>query len=178
MSDWGSMGKITFILGGARSGKSTYALNLAQERGKKVAFIATGEPRDAEMKKRIALHKKERPSGWKTFEEQKNISSVLKKIGQEFDLVIIDCLTLLISNLILTGLKSDLIQNKINDLLNEVTKIKSNCIIVSNEVGLGIVPENKLARDFRDIAGRANQLVAKKSNQVFFIVSGIPWRIK
>jgi len=172
------MGKITFILGGARSGKSTYALNLAQERGKRVAFIATCEPGDAEMKKRIALHKKERPSGWKTFEEQKNISFVLKRIGPEFDLIIIDCLTLLISNLMLAGLKSDLIQNKIKDLLSEVTKIKSNCIIVSNEVGLGIVPENKLARDFRDIAGKTNQLVAKKSNQVFFIVSGIPWRIK
>ena len=171
------MNKITFILGGAKSGKSAYALKLAKNH-KKVAFIATCEPLDREMRKRITLHKNRRPSHWKTFEEPQDLTSLLKEISLKFDAIIIDCLTLMISNLMLKGFREIAIKSKINKMLGILKKIKAQSIIVSNEVGLGLVPENKLARNFRDIAGRINQLVAEKSDEVFFLVSGIPWRIK
>jgi adenosylcobinamide kinase/adenosylcobinamide-phosphate guanylyltransferase len=172
------MAKIIFIVGGARSGKSTYALSVAKASGKKIAFIATCQPKDCEMKKRITLHKNSRPCHWKTFEEPRDPVLLLKKIGLKFDVVVIDCLTLMISNLMLKGLKEAAIESKINKLLDVLNKIKAQSVIVSNEVGLGIVPQNKLARDFRDIAGRINQIVAAKSDSVIFLVSGIPWRIK
>lgn len=172
------MSKITFIIGGARSGKSAHALKIASGVSGKVAFVATCRPQDEEMKKRIALHRKSRPGHWKTFEEPLDPSPLLKEIGSKFDCVIIDCLTLLVSNLMLENFKESVIQNKIKKMLDELSGIKAQAIIVSNEVGLGIVPENKLARYFRDVAGRANQLVAKESEEVFFLVAGLPWRIK
>jgi adenosylcobinamide kinase/adenosylcobinamide-phosphate guanylyltransferase len=172
------MGKITFILGGARSGKSQLAIKLAKEKAKKVAFIATCLPRDREMKKRIALHKKIRPKSWKTFEEPEDLNLLLKQISSKFEVIIIDCLTLLVSNLLLKGIKASTIENKINKIVLALKALESQSIIVSNEVGLGIVPENKLARAFRDIAGRVNQIVANKSSEMFFMVSGIPLRIK
>ena len=151
---------------------------MAAEAGKNVAFVATCRPKDYEMKKRIALHKKNRPLHWKTFEEPLVPVLLLKKIGSKFDVVIIDCLTLMVSNLMLKGHRGGVIENKISKLLCALKKIRAECIIVSNEVGLGIVPENKLARDFRDIAGNVNQIVAKEAKEVFFMVSGIPWRVK
>lgn len=171
------MGKITFILGGARSGKSTYALSLAKKR-KKVAFIATCQGLDQEMQKRIKLHKKTRPLHWQTFEEPQKISALLSKISGEFEVILIDCLTLLVSNLMLGGNKENVIEEEIKKILIAVKKIKSQVIIVSNEVGLGIVPNNKLARDFRDIAGKINQIVAKESDEVFFMVSAMPLKVK
>jgi len=171
------MGKITFILGGARSGKSTYALNLAKKR-KKVAFIATCQGLDQEMQARIKLHKKTRPFHWQTFEEPQKTSELLSKISGKFEVILIDCLTLLVSNLMLKGVKDKAIKKEITKVLAALKKIKADTIIVSNEVGLGIVPENKLARDFRDLAGKINQIVAAESDEVFFMVSGIPWRVK
>lgn len=172
------MGKITFILGGTRSGKSHFAVELAKQSGGRIAFIATCLPADGEMQKRIVLHKKSRPVEWPTFEEGEDISSLLKKIDGKFEIVIIDCLTLLISNLILKKLSERIIKIKINQMIKALLKTKMKAIIVSNEVGLGLVPINKLARDFRDIAGRMNQSVASKAKEVFFLVSGIPWKIK
>lgn len=173
------MGKIIFILGGARSGKSHYATKLAKGKGvKKLAFIATCQPLDLEMKRRILLHKKTRPASWQTFEEPLKVSGLLEKIGNKFEWILIDCLTLLVSNLLLKDFKKEMIEDEIDKVLSLLKKFKAKSIIVSNEVGLGIVPKNRLARDFRDIAGRINQKVAEKSNEVFFMVSGIPWRIK
>lgn len=172
------MSKITFLLGGARSGKSSYAIKLAREYGGKVAFIATCQPLDAEMKKRIRLHKKTRPSCWQTFEEPKDVAALLKKIGAKFDTIIIDCLTLMISNLMMDGERETTIQKKLKDMLGALDKMKTQAIIVSNEVCLGIVPDNKLGRTFRDIAGKINQIAASKADNVFFLVSGIPWKIK
>ena len=172
------MGKITFILGGARSGKSRFAVKLAQGNGRKVAFIATCLPLDSEMKKRIGIHKKTRPSHWRTFETPRDISSLLKQIGHKFETIIIDCLTLLVSNLLLKGLDGNDIESQVNKILRSLKKIKARAIIVSNEAGLGIVPENKLARDFRDIAGRINQTVASKSDEVIFMLAGLPLKIK
>ena len=171
------MGKITFILGGARSGKSTHAVILAKKH-RKVAFIATCQPLDKEMHERIQLHKEARPKNWKTFEEPKDIEGLLRKIGNEFECVIIDCLTLLVSNLILDGYKKEEILKKIEAMLIILRKKKAMVIMVSNEVGLGLVPANRLGRDFRDIAGKVNQAAAKEADEVFFTVSGIPMKIK
>lgn len=172
------MAKIIFILGGARSGKSTYALELARKNKKKVAFIATCQALDKEMAQRIRFHKKARPRNWQNFEEPCKVSGLLNKIGAKFEVILIDCLTLLVSNLMLKGLKEDAIIQEINNILSALNKIEGKAIIVSNEVGSGIVPQSKLGRDFRDIAGKINQIVAKKSDEVFFMVSGIPTKIK
>lgn len=171
------MGKITLILGGARSGKSTQALNLA--RGiKKVAFIATCQGLDKEMNERILKHKADRPSNWKTFEEPKELAGLLARIDNSFGCIIIDCLTLLVSNLVLSGCKDEVVVDKIKAFLSQLRKKKAKAIIVSNEVGLGIVPANKLGRRFRDIAGKVNQIVAQESDKVLFIVSGLPLVVK
>lgn len=172
------MGKITFILGGARSGKSQHALRLADDKRARVAFIATCLPLDEEMKERVELHKKKRPASWKTFEETLDIPALLKQIGHNFDIIIIDCLTLWVSNLLLKESKKEVVENKVDEMMDALKDIKGDSIIVSNEVGLGIVPENKLARDFRDVAGRANQIVAGKSKEVFFMIAGLPSKIK
>ncbi len=172
------MGKITFILGGARSGKSTHALDLAKKRAGKTVFIATCQALDKEMEQRIELHKKARPAAWQTFEAPYDISKVLKKIGDKCDCIIIDCLTLLVSNLMLAKNKFDAIEANINKVISYLQKTKSTSIIVSNEVGLGIVPANRLARNFRDIAGSVNRIVASQADEVLFMVSGIPVIIK
>ena len=171
------MNKITLILGGARSGKSSYALSLAK-RYKKVAFIATCQGKDKEMRQRIKLHKESRPQHWETFEEPRELTKLLGKMDNSFDCIIIDCLTLLVSNLILAAQSQKQIIDKIQGLLLILNEKKARIILVSNEVGLGLVPINKLGREFRDIAGRVNQLVAKNANEVFFTVSGIPLKIK
>jgi len=173
------MGKLIFILGGARSGKSSFALRLASDRhAKNVAFIATGEALDKEMRRRVRLHRNSRPAHWKTFEEPRRVAEAIKEMGGRFELILIDCLTLLVSNLLLNNTKEKAIEKEITMILNALRRTGSECIIVSNEVGLGIVPGNALARDFRDVAGRVNQIVAKAADEVFFTVSGIPWRIK
>lgn len=171
------MGKITFILGGARSGKSIYAIELAK-RYRRVAFVATCNALDKEMRKRIELHRKIRPKHWETFELIQDTPKFLREIGSKFEMIIIDCMTLLVSNLILKGLREDVIEEEIEKMISVLKKIKSSSIIVSNEVGLGIVPKNRLARDFRDIAGRINQIVAYNADNVFFMFSGLPLKLK
>jgi len=171
------MGKIIFITGGARSGKSSYAASLA-EKFSKVAFIAACQPLDQEMAKRIKLHQKSRPKNWQTFEEPRKIAFLLSKIADSFDCILIDCLTLLISNLMLNKYNEKQVLAEASAILKNIKKKKAKTIIVSNEVGMGLVPANKLGRDFRDIAGKVNQLVAKKADEVFWTVSGIPLKIK
>jgi adenosylcobinamide kinase/adenosylcobinamide-phosphate guanylyltransferase len=171
------MGKIILILGGARSGKSTYAVSMAKEH-KRVAFVATCQALDQEMKGRIGLHKKARPKNWKTFEEARDLEPLLKKISDSFDCIIIDCLTLWVSNLILYGYKEREILKAAREVLVNIRRKKARAIIVSNEVGLGIVPSNKLGRCFRDIAGKVNQIMAEEADEVFFTISGIPTKIK
>jgi len=171
------MGKIILILGGARSGKSTYALTLAGK-NKKVAFIATCQGLDQEMRSRISKHQKARPKNWKTFEEPRDLTGLIANMGNGFDCIIIDCLTLLASNLILSGHREKDILNNFTGLLAQLKKNKARVIMVSNEVGLGIVPLNKISRNFRDIAGRINQAAAKEAQEVYFITAGIPLRIK
>ena len=118
------MGKITFILGGARSGKSAYALELAKKY-KKVAFIATCQALDKEMRQRIKLHQKARPRHWQTFEEPTDVAGLLRKIGGDFQCIVIDCLTILVSNLLLGGCSQKIIENKINEMQKVLKKIKA-----------------------------------------------------
>ncbi|MFC1624116.1 bifunctional adenosylcobinamide kinase/adenosylcobinamide-phosphate guanylyltransferase [Candidatus Omnitrophota bacterium] len=172
------MGKITFILGGARSGKSSYAIELAKSIKGTVAFIATSEALDEEMKKRIDLHKKKRPLDWETFEEPKDILGLLKKMRHDFEIIIIDCLTLFISNLLSEDLDESAIEDRISEMLKLLGSSKLESIIISNEVGLGIVPDNPLGRRFRDLAGKINQMVAQEADVVFFMAAGLPLMIK
>lgn len=177
------MGKLIFITGGARSGKSAFAQKLANRLSKKarpdsigVTYIATAQARDKEMELRIKIHRKNRPSRWKTVEREKNVTEVLSRIAEKNEVILLDCLTLLISNLLLSGEKK--ILKEIRQLVDEVKRVKVTVLIVSNEVGMGIVPDNRLARRFRDTAGRANQIVAQAADEVYLVVSGISTKIK
>jgi len=172
------MKQFILILGGARSGKSSYAVELAKKLKKRTVFIATATVSDSEMKKRIELHKKSRPRQWKLIEESKDISLVLLKLGDKYEVVLIDCLGLLVSNLLADKLNDKVIEMRIKKLINALTKRSSTAIIVSNEVGMGIVPLNHLARRFRDLLGLSNQMIAKKADEVIFMQSGIPMTIK
>jgi adenosylcobinamide kinase/adenosylcobinamide-phosphate guanylyltransferase len=172
--------KLTFILGGVRSGKSSFAVKLASELSERVLYIATGIPIDEEMKERIEKHRKSRPEKWKTIEEEDIVSAILKH--QDHKTILIDCLNFFISNMITDQEKpensADKIIDKVKELLNVVTKTNSNAIIVGNEVGMGVVPPYPLGRFYRDITGYANQLVAKKADEVYFVMAGIPLKIK
>lgn len=172
------MSKIVYICGGARSGKSSFALKLAKEDKGRVTFIATGEPKDEEMKERIACHRLARPKAWITFEEPVELTRLIEKIGKGRRTIVIDCLTLWVSNLLLKKTPTEKIAKKAAELAGALKKMKGRAIVVTNEVGLGIVPANKLARDFRDIAGRVNQLIASECDEAYFMISGIATKIK
>ena len=172
------MGKLIFITGGARSGKSKYAVKLAKNISRKVLFLATGTAKDEEMKKRIEEHKKSRPRRWETTEKTKDLASVFLNIKSSYEVVIIDCLTFFISNLLLDGINEKTILGKIRKIVEIILKNDYTVIVISNEVGGGIVPDNKLGRKFRDTAGLANQIIAESAQQVYLVVSGIPLKIK
>lgn len=176
--------KLFLILGGARSGKSVFALHLAESMPGKKAYLATGEPIDEEMFTRIKRHKKERGNKWATVEEPVNIANVIRT-NKEYAVILLDCLTLWLSNLMHTAdCPSPLVgegkafEEEINSLISTCKRSKANIIIVSNEVGLGIVPDNPLARQFRDIAGYANQRLAEVADEVYFMTAGIPMRVR
>ncbi len=172
------MAKFIFILGGARSGKSRYAIKLARSLKCKVAYIATCTHPDKEMKERIRLHKNSRPRRWKVVEEGKNVSSIISGLKNKYDIVIIDCLGLFVSNLLSENLKDSQALKRLKSLAQCLSNSKATTILVSNEAGSGIVPENLLARRFRDLLGLANQMMAKKADEVIFMQSGIPITIK
>jgi adenosylcobinamide kinase/adenosylcobinamide-phosphate guanylyltransferase len=170
-----------FILGGARSGKSRFAQELAAGTDE-VLFVATGQPLDSEMAERIAGHRLSRPENWRTLEAPFGLAEALSKSPVNERLVIIDCLTLLVSNIL--GSMPDLkgseerVLAEIESLMDYVKSAGPRFIIVSNEVGLGIVPENDLARLYRDLLGKANQVVAARVDEVYFMAAGLPLKIK
>lgn len=172
------MRKFIFILGGARSGKSSYAVDLAKKLRKRTALIATCTSPDGEMKKRIKMHEKSRPRQWKVVEEGKDIASALINLKNKYETVLIDCLGLWVSNLLAEDMMDKEIRNHISKLIKSISRLKGITILVSNEVGAGIVPDNPLARRFRDLLGTANQMIAKKADEVVFMQSGIPMIIK
>ncbi len=176
---------ITLILGGARSGKSSYAQRLAEESGTSVTFIATAQALDDEMSTRIQKHRAERSSGWETLEIPFDVASCVGQI--ESKVVILDCVTLLISNLLMQFVKDDLVeevpfmaavQKEINELINVIREQGQDWLIVSNEVGLGLVPPYQMGRVYRDAIGWANQQLAREADKVIFMIAGIPTIIK
>ncbi|MBI5633468.1 MAG: bifunctional adenosylcobinamide kinase/adenosylcobinamide-phosphate guanylyltransferase [Nitrospirae bacterium] len=170
------LSKITFVIGGARSGKSSFALNRASELPGKKVYIATAQAFDEEMKERITKHKEERNSDWDTIEESMNLAEVLRTASSTHDVVLIDCLTLWLSNLLLAD--KDLEKEMQFFISSLITHHASRVFVVSNEVGMGIVPDNELARRFRDISGRLNQQMASVADEVYLVAAGIPVRIK
>jgi adenosylcobinamide kinase / adenosylcobinamide-phosphate guanylyltransferase len=174
--------QIILLLGGARSGKSHYAQQLAAELGSKVLFVATGEGLDEEMKSRIAEHRKTRPNNWRTLEIPTGIGNGIEKQIGDAEVVVIDCITLLISNLLRDepdypeaekGVKAE-----INELITAMDRLDASFVIVSNEVGMGLVPENKLGRIYRDLLGKANQLLASHATEVYLMVACLPVQVK
>lgn len=179
------MPKITFILGGARSGKSSYAQKLGEESGKSVTFLATAQAYDEEMSARIKKHQSDRPQHWQTLEIQTDVASHVDEIKSE--IVILDCITLLASNLMMQFVKDDIVveekfmkamQNETQNLVSAMRESKRDWIIVSNEVGLGLVPPYPMGRVYRDLLGRANQCLANEANEVLLMVAGIPMKVK
>lgn len=170
-------GKIVFILGGARSGKSSFALEEARKSEGRKLYIATAEALDEEMKKRIDRHKKERGDDWETCEEPLQISEAIGRLKGNYRAIVLDCLTMWLSNSMHRGIDITHETEKLLKVLRH-KKQDSHIYIVSNEVGTGIVPGNELAREFRDLAGIINQRVAGASDEVFMVVAGIPIKIK
>ena len=176
---------ITLILGGARSGKSSHAHSLAEATGKPVTFLATAQALDKEMSARIQKHQAERPAGWQTLEIPCDIASHSKQI--ESDVVILDCITLLVSNLLMQFVKDDrmdeapfmqAVQKEIDGLVETIREREREWFIISNEVGLGLVPPYPMGRVYRDALGWANQRLAREADHVLFLVAGIPMKIK
>ncbi len=169
-----------FILGGARSGKSSFALKLAQAMSDRVLFVATAEVKDEEMAERVQKHRQSRPPSWQVLEAP---SSVGRRIYQEkgFDVVIIDCLSLLVSNLLIKGKRAGVegrVSKEIEEIKACIESLDATFIIVSNEVGMGLVPPNKLGRVYRDLLGWVNQVIATFSQEVYLTVSGLHLRLK
>jgi adenosylcobinamide kinase/adenosylcobinamide-phosphate guanylyltransferase len=163
---------IIFVGGGSRSGKSRYALELAQQRGKRPAFLATAQAFDGEMTERIRQHREERGDGFVTVEEPFELASALRT-QRECDVIVVDCLTLWVSNLMLSDREIPT-----EELITAARECSATVIFVSNEVGCGIVPENALARRFRDLAGALNQRVAAAADEVYWMAFGIPLKVK
>ncbi len=170
--------KIYFITGGARSGKSAFAEKLAGEMAGARAYIATAQALDPEMAARIERHRKDRGKAWETYEEPLAVAELLRKLSGRYAVALLDCLTLWLSNVIAHPDGDRTIAERSDELIDAIRDFEGAVIVVSNEVGLGIVPDNPLARKFRDIAGIMNQKMAREAEEVYFTASGIPIKIK
>ena len=179
------MSRLTFILGGARSGKSSHAQSLAEATGKSVTFLATARALDEEMTRRIQKHRAERPAGWETLEVPCDLAVHVPQI--KTDVVVLDCVTLLVSNLLMQFVKDDLVEEEpfllavkkeMEDLLAAIHEQNQEWFIVSNELGLGLVPPYQMGRVYRDALGWANQRLAREADTVLFMVAGIPMVVK
>ena len=175
------MGKCILILGGARGGKSRFAREMAARLGGKVLFVATAEARDDEMKQRIEKHRQERPADWRTVEAPAGIGGRIREEIGGCRVVIVDCITLLVANVIgggNAGVAEGSVNREIDELIRCIDDTAATFILVSNEVGLGLVPENRLGRLYRDLLGGVNQTLAERAEQVYFMVSGVPFSLK
>ncbi len=173
------MAKLTLILGGARSGKSSFAVWLAKKYNN-VAYVATAQALDDEMRERIEQHKRQRPASWHVIESPRDVAMTVE--GLRADLILIDCLTLHVTNMLLDDnkkeAKEEYITNEIEALCGAAKNSAADVIMVSNEVGLGIVPADPVSRSFRDIAGKTNQIAASQADEVYLITAGIPQKLK
>jgi adenosylcobinamide kinase/adenosylcobinamide-phosphate guanylyltransferase len=173
---------LTLLLGGARGGKSAFAQHLAAQMSERVTFIATAEAGDEEMRARIAQHRASRPSHWRTVEIPSSVAPAIRAAGPS-EVVLLDCLALLVSNLLL-GVGEDYaaaeqsVDRELRDLLAAYQEGAASLIIVTNEVGLGIVPAYPLGRIYRDLLGRANAQLARAADRVYLMVAGLALEIK
>ncbi|OAP42729.1 adenosylcobinamide kinase/adenosylcobinamide phosphate guanyltransferase [Sinorhizobium glycinis] len=164
------------VLGGARSGKSSFAERLVEASGLAMHYVATGRAYDEEMRDRIARHQAARQGkGWTTHEEPVELSGLLRSLDSPGRAILVDCLTLWVTNLMMEGRD---MAAEFAALAALLPGMQARLIFVSNEVGLGIVPENRMARDFRDHAGRLHQIVAENSAEVYFVAAGLPLKMK
>lgn len=168
------LARVTLVLGGARSGKSRYAETLLREAGGGI-YLATAQALDSEMTARIARHRAERGHGWTTVEEPLELAAALERGAQAGRPILVDCLTLWLSNLMGAGRATEAETARLRAVLKI---LPVPVVFVSNEVGLGIVPDNALARAFRDEAGRLNQAIAAAANRVVFLAAGLPLVLK
>jgi adenosylcobinamide kinase/adenosylcobinamide-phosphate guanylyltransferase len=181
------LGKCILIIGGARSGKSRLAMELARKSGKPVLFVATATAGDDEMAQRIAMHRKERPAGWRTIEVTTDVANLIKENIGGARLVIVDCITLLVNNIFnecgyeatpqIEARLEEKIAREINSLVECVQSAEASFIVVTNEIGLGLVPAEKTSRLYRDLLGKANQMLAKCADEVYLMVAGISVRV-
>lgn len=169
--------KLILVLGGAASGKSQAALDLAGQVGPR-AFVATGQALDGEMAARIKRHQATRSSDWETAEVPTDLALWFKVNGNSYQSIILDCLTLWLSNLQGRRLRDLAVAEATADLLHAIRATRARIVIVSNELGLGLVPATKAVRAFRDLAGRVNQQVAAEADEVYLTISGLPLRLK
>ena len=170
------MTRHVLVLGGARSGKTAFAERLAIHSGSKPAYLATAEALDSEMRDRVASHKAGRAGQFATIEEPLALSDALLKAATEHDVILVDCLTLWITNLLMAN---EDVARAVSELCATLVQLKTaKVILVSNEVGLGIVPDNAMARTFRDLAGSAHQRLAEICDDAYFIVAGLPITLK
>lgn len=174
-------GKLVFITGAARSGKSSFAERMAAETGNPVTYIATCVPGDEEMLERVERHQARRPAHWRTVEEPLDPALFIRENDGPGKVFLLDCITLLLMNLILdpkSGLTEDELLEKMTELAQVSYNSAADVIMVSNEVGWGVVPGDPLSRMYRDVIGRANQLLAAQADEAWFTVSGIPLELK
>ena len=168
---------LRLILGGARSGKSRLAEQIAKDTGLAVTYIATAQAYDAEMQERIQHHQRERPASWRLIEEPLNLAETLVKIDQAEHVILVDCLTLWVSNLLMND-NPNLQADEFEKFINILGQLKSHVILVSNETGLGVVPMGQLSRKFVDESGRLHQRLGQIADSVVFCVAGFPMILK
>ncbi len=177
------------ITGGARSGKSSHAQEMAIRSGKSVLFAATAEIGDDEMRRRIEAHRQSRPAEWRTLEAPENVGQRIKAEIGASQLVLLDCITLLVSNAIGKFLSNDgtdideakaesAVMQEINGIRDCLRSVKADFLIVTNEVGLGLVPDNRLGRVYRDLLGKSNQILAQEVDEIYFMIAGLPLKVK
>jgi adenosylcobinamide kinase/adenosylcobinamide-phosphate guanylyltransferase len=177
--------QLILILGGVRSGKSAFAQALARRAGRQVTFIATARADDEEMRRRIEEHRKARPPHWHTIEAPLGVTQALHEDSNQTEVILLDCLTLLVSNLLLDAGEGACgeevearVMAEVEDLLQAFHGRSASLIVVSNEVGTGVVPPYPLGRAYRDLLGKANQELARAANQVYWMLAGLPVEIK
>ena len=166
------------IGGGVRSGKSAFALSAARALGTRRVFIATAEAFDDEMRERAVRHRQERGGEFSTIEAPRALVAALRGASPQADVVVIDCLTLWLSNLLLEGLDQAAIAARVDELCSALKESEAHVVIVSNEVGMGVVPDSKLGRLFRDVSGAAHQVLARQCDELYFALMGQLLRLR
>jgi len=172
------VGHLLLVTGGTRSGKSRYAVERARVWGPRVLYVATCQPADDEMRERVRRHQAERPASWVTVEPGAQVLPAIQEHGPKADGILLDCLTLYVSSLLMSGSGEFEVMQQVETLCMALRALHAAAAIVTNEVGWGVVPETSLGRLFRDAAGRANQVAAQHAQEVVMLVSGLPVVIK